>query len=155
MKKEELAPMIDRKWQGRFLDVAKMVATWSKDPSTKVGAVLVDPATRHILATGYNGFPPGVEDTPARLHDRPTKYAFTVHAEINLLVRAGTASVGAHLFCTHAPCADCAKAIIAAGVACVAFPAHGEISHWAEHHSHAFAMLDEARVKTIRAEVTA
>jgi dCMP deaminase len=155
MKFEGLAPMIDRKWQGRFLDVAKMVATWSKDPSTKVGAVLVDPGTRHIMATGYNGFPPGVDDTPARLHDRAAKYQYVVHAEMNALLHAGSATRGAHLFITHAPCSDCAKAIIAAGVACVVFPAHGELSHWAEHHSHAFAMLDEARVKTIRAEVTA
>src|ERR1051326_2813900 len=53
------------KWDRRFLELAKHVSSWSKDPSTKVGAVIVD-ANRRVVATGYNGFPRGVEDTPER-----------------------------------------------------------------------------------------
>lgn len=61
------------KWDGRFLDLAVLVGEWSKDPSTKVGAVLVRP-DRTIAAVGFNGFPRGVLDHPERYEDRPTKY---------------------------------------------------------------------------------
>ena len=73
-------------WHKRFLDLASHVATWSKDPSTKVGAVAVAPS-KQILETGFNGIPRGVQDLPERM-ERPEKYLWTAHAEENLVAHA-------------------------------------------------------------------
>src|SRR5580704_9582280 len=110
-------------WHTRFLQFAQMVASWSKDPSTKVGACIVD-SHRRILGTGYNGFPRGVEDTLARYADRPVKYAMVVHAEANAILNALGSVEGATLYCNIGmPCSDCAKLIIQAGIKRVVCPA--------------------------------
>tara|TARA_R110000851_G_scaffold104499_1_gene222203 strand:- start:360 stop:611 length:252 start_codon:yes stop_codon:yes gene_type:complete len=70
------------KWMKRFMDMAVHVSEWSKDPSRKIGAVIVDPNTRQILSLGYNGFPQGIEDD-ARLNDKAVKRKLVVHAEMN------------------------------------------------------------------------
>src|SRR3546814_4797914 len=83
-------------WTSYFMRIAQDVASRSKDPSTQVGAVLVD-ADNHIIATGYNGFPPGIEETPARWQ-RPDKYERVIHAEMNAIAhaaRAGHSTAGA------------------------------------------------------------
>ena len=61
------------KWHKRYLNLAKEVSTWSKDPSRKIGAVAVG-SKGQILSQGYNGFPRGIEDDGWRLNDRPTKF---------------------------------------------------------------------------------
>ena len=66
------------KWDFRFLDMAKLVASWSKDPSTQTGAVIVAPR-KNIIGVGFNGFPRGMYDSPERLNDRPEKYSRTIH----------------------------------------------------------------------------
>lgn len=104
-------------WMTYFKALALQVATRSKDPSTQVGAVLVNEHS-DIVSTGYNGFPPRVEDTVERWQ-RPLKYEFVVHAEMNAIARAarfGKTTDNTTLYCTHFPCANCAKAVIAAGV---------------------------------------
>lgn len=104
-------------WFNYFKVIAKQVATRSKDPNTQVGAVIVN-QNYDIVSTGYNGFPPGVQDTEDRWQ-RPLKYEFVVHAEMNAIARAarfGKHTDGGALFCTHLPCRNCAKAVIAAGV---------------------------------------
>ena len=103
------------KWDGRFLDAAALVASWSKDPSTRVGCVIVN-ERRHIVATGYNGFPKGVEDSVERLNDRPTKYLMVQHAEVNALLQAETSIRGTTAYVTHQPCANCTGAMIQAGI---------------------------------------
>ncbi len=65
-------------WNKRFLDLAEHVASWSKDPSTKVGAVVVDEKKR-VVSLGYNGFPRGVLDIDSRYNDRDTKHLFVAH----------------------------------------------------------------------------
>lgn len=105
--------MID-KWDKRFMEVADMVAKWSKDPSTQVGCVLVK--NRNILATGYNGFARGVEDTEARYNDRPTKYLMVIHAELNAVLQARESLIDAIAYVTHKPCSQCAAALIQAGI---------------------------------------
>ena len=110
--------MFSDKWHHRFMDVARLVSSWSKDTSTKTGAVVVGP-DREIRATGYNGLVRGVDDDiPERL-ERPTKYDFFEHAERNALYNAcltGVSVKGCTLFATHAPCVDCARAIIQSGI---------------------------------------
>lgn len=110
--------MFSEKWNYRFLELATLVSGWSKDPSTKTGAVVVGP-DKEIRATGYNGLVRGVaDDIPERM-ERPTKYDFFEHAERNAIYNAcltGTQLKGCTIFCTLTPCTDCARAIIQAGI---------------------------------------
>ncbi len=106
------------KWASRFMDAAKLVASWSKDPTTKVGAVAVN-ESRQILSTGYNGLPRGVLDDLGRM-ERPAKYLWTVHAEANLIAHAarhGISLKDSTVYCTHPSCSQCAALLIQAGVA--------------------------------------
>lgn len=80
------------KWDRHFIRIAREVASISKDPSTKVGVVLVK--NRRIIGTGYNGFPEGIADTPERLNDRPTKYKLMLHAEENAIANCIVAPSG-------------------------------------------------------------
>ena len=105
-------------WDRRFLDLARLVSTWSKDPSTQVGAVLVS-GRREFL--GYNGFPQGVLDTPERYADRGLKYKLIVHAEVNAILKAGEHARGGSLyvypsFALPPICNECAKIAIQAGI---------------------------------------
>lgn len=88
----------------------------SKDPSTKVGCVIVDDA-RKPISWGYNGFPRGIKDTFERLHTRDLKYPLTVHAEMNACYTCTqTRQQSKTLYATHRPCIRCAMAIIQIGV---------------------------------------
>ena len=100
------------KWDRRFLELAHHISTWSKDPSTQVGAVLVRDGNI-VIGMGYNGFARGVYDTEERYSDRETKYKLVVHAEINAILMAGAAARGATLyvypsFALPPICVDCA-----------------------------------------------
>lgn len=100
-------------WDDRFLELAALVGGWSKDPSTKVGAVIVRP-DRTIASLGYNGFPRGVDDT---YKDREHKLLRTVHAEMNAILSAREPVNGYTLYVTPlCPCANCAAAIIQSGI---------------------------------------
>jgi dCMP deaminase len=105
------------KWHQRFLSLADSIATWSKDPSRGVGAVIVSPM-RQVLSTGYNGLPRGFEDHIERLQ-RPVKYDLIVHAEMNAIVqcaRNGVSPVGATLYSSFSPCISCSLVIVQAGI---------------------------------------
>jgi dCMP deaminase len=101
------------------LDIAKEVATWSKDPSKKIGAIAVGDKGQ-ILSQGYNGFPRGVKDTSARYDVREDKYKYVVHGEMNAIYNACNSGVslnGATLYVTGLPvCSECAKGIIQVGI---------------------------------------
>jgi len=133
-----------------FTDVAHAVARMSKDPSTKVGALIVGPA-HEVRAFGWNGFPRGVADTEARLNDRPTKYLFTAHAELNAIAnaaRSGASTAGCSLLVTALhPCNDCAKAIIQAGITAVYSPLPEIDGRWANSFEVAATMFREAGVR--------
>ena len=107
------------KWASRYFEIAKLVSTWSKDPSTKVGAIIVGDKGQ-IISQGYNGFPRGVEDLQERYDHRETKYKFVVHAEMNAILNAlynGSSVVGASIYIHNLPvCQECAKAIIQSGI---------------------------------------
>lgn len=110
------------KWDDRFLSLARCVASWSRDPSTIVGAVIVRP-NRTVASLGYNGFPRGVDDTAERLQDRSTKLAMTVHAETNAILTAREPLDGFKLYVwPFHPCSACAAAIIQAGISEVVAP---------------------------------
>jgi len=138
------------KWHRRFLSVADLVATWSKDPSTKVGAVIVK--DRRIIATGYNGFPPGIADDD-RLQDRARKYPLIIHAEMNALIQAGGAADGAFLYLSGfngSPCRNCAKHLIAAKIVqIVHWKCLVERQEWLEELNLAKEIFEEAGVEVI------
>ena len=102
-------------WDERFIGLAQHVATWSKDPRTKVGAVLVN-ETKQVLSVGYNGFPRGVFDLITRYEDRQTKLMFVAHAERNALDNCFADTRGSTLYVTLPPCNECVKSIIQKGV---------------------------------------
>ncbi len=103
-----------------FLNVAHTVAQKSKDPSTKVGCVIVGP-DNEPRSFGWNGFSRGVRDLPERMV-RPDKYDWTIHAEANSVAnaaRAGIALRGCKAYVTHFPCSSCADMLIQSGISCV------------------------------------
>lgn len=139
-----------RKWEVRYFRLAHFWADQcSKDPTTKVGAVLVGKDRRHI-ALGYNGFPPGVADDPERYADRQTKYVFTQHAERNVLDNAAFSCADATLVSTHFPCAECTKSLISKGVKTLVTtmpPNPIAEPSWRDLLPHAVTMLQEAGVQ--------
>lgn len=107
-------------WDERFINLAEHISAWSKDPSTKVGSVIV--ASDHrIRGLGFNGFPPGVADD-GRLDVRELKYELIVHAEANALLHSGDVR-GCTLYnYPLPPCSRCATMIITAGIKKVVAP---------------------------------
>jgi dCMP deaminase len=111
------------KWDLRFLRIAEEVRSWSKDPGTTVGCVLVK--DRRILATGYNGFPATLSDSLDLYADREYKLSVVVHAEKNALFNAaknGANTESCIAYVTFPPCSQCAAALIQAGVKVVVCP---------------------------------
>ena len=110
------------KWDKRFLDMAALVAGWSKDPSTQVGAVIVD-HLRRVVSVGYNGLPHGMCDEQGILDDRDMRLACTVHAEENALLFAQRGLAGHTLYVFPVPpCGPCAAKIRQAGISRVVAP---------------------------------
>jgi dCMP deaminase len=107
------------KWVHRFIEMAWHVADWSKDPSTKVGCIVVNDDGA-VLTTGYNGLPRGVIDNADRMkREDGVKYLWTAHAEQNAISNAAMNGVrlkGATAFVTHHPCSRCAGMLVNAGV---------------------------------------
>ena len=131
------------------MDLAIHVSQWSKDPSTKVGAVIVDPTDRRVVSMGYNGFPRGVDDSPERYADRDFKLMYVAHAERNALDQAECSVKGHAMYATLFPCNECCKSIIQRGIrnvyTCV--PAdRATYDRWAEKMKMSNAMLHEAGV---------
>lgn len=108
-------------WNTRFFNLAQHVSEWSKDPRTKVGAVIVNDY-KQVIGLGFNGFPRGVEDYEARYNDRDTKLLFVSHAEQNALDNCFTDPRGATLYASLYPCYHCAKSIIQRGITRVIAP---------------------------------
>jgi dCMP deaminase len=135
-------------WDDRFLQLASLVASWSKDPSTQVGCVVVR-SDRTVASCGFNGFPRGVEDREQRLQDRETKYAMVVHAEANAVLTAHERLDGSTAYVTSHPCSGCAGLMIQAGIkrVVVPHPSVDMIERWGESLSRAKTMFIEARVK--------
>lgn len=138
------------KWTQRYLNMAKEVATWSKDPSTQVGAIAVGDKGQ-ILSQGYNGFPRGVKDTPDRYEDREQKYKYIVHGEMNAIYNAchsGASLNGATLYVTGLPvCSECAKGIIQVGIKKVVMQFPKDISQtWRDSMMTTLKMFQEADV---------
>lgn len=136
------------KWDRRFVDLAALISTWSKDPSTQVGCVVVG-QDREIRSTGFNGFPRGIADTDERLGDRLQKYPLICHAEENAIMHA--ARVGVSLkdctaYVTWPPCTRCARSLVQAGVREVVFPDGDVPERWQDDFRMSVGLLKEAGV---------
>lgn len=141
---------ISTKWSKRFLNLAHEVASWSKDESSKVGAVIVDEKGRP-KSFGFNGFPMGVNDDVKERHERPEKYLWFEHAERNAIYLAKQNLDDCILFVTHFTCPDCARAVIQSGIKYVFVDkANGLNSDFWERNKHGYsvtrAMYKEANV---------
>ena len=99
------------------MESAFRIASYSKDTSTKVGAVIAK--DKDEISAGYNGPPPGMDDEMVYSMQRPRKYNFIIHAEVNAILRAQAKQApvkGCVLYCPYYPCANCACQIITAGI---------------------------------------
>ena len=144
------------KWDLRFIGLAQHISTWSKDPSTKVGCVVVG-EDREIRSTGFNGFPRGINDDEERLMDREKKYPLICHAEENAIMHA--ARIGVSLkdstaYVTWPPCSRCARSLIQAGIREIVYPETGKIpDRWIEDFTISDSMLNEAGVAVRSIEI--
>jgi dCMP deaminase len=138
------------KWERRFLRLAEHIADWSKDPSTRVGCVVVGP-DREIRSTGFNGFPRGIADTAERLSNRDLKYPLICHAEENAIMHAARIGIslrGCSAYVTWPPCTRCARSLVQAGISRVLYPAGLAIpERWREDFELSNELLSEARVE--------
>jgi dCMP deaminase len=138
------------KWHQRFLRLAEEVASWSKDPSRKIGAVAIG-AKGQVLAQGYNGFPRGIDDSEERYNNRERKYELVVHAEMNVIYNAtysGVSLDGATLYVSGLPvCSECAKGIVQVGIKRVIMR-HMEIPEsWQDSWRKTQEMFHEANIQ--------
>jgi dCMP deaminase len=134
-------------WDRKFIDMAVMVSSWSKDPSTKVGCVIAD-SDHAQLSEGFNGFPRGIADDD-RLNQREVKYRLIVHAEANAIAAAarnGHGLKGATAYVTFCPCPQCAALLIQAGIVRVVTIEGATPPHWKAECDIAQAMFREASV---------
>ena len=107
-------------WDEFFMGVALLSAERSKDPSTQVGACIVN-SDNKIVSTGYNGAPRGYDDDTCMTWEREgnfldTKYAYVCHAELNAILNSPSPVKGARIYVGLFPCNECAKAIIQSGI---------------------------------------
>ena len=137
-------------WKQRFMNLAKEYASWSKDPSKKVGSIAVK--DKQIISYGYNGFPRGIEDLESRLNDRETKYIYTAHSEKNLIYNAclnGQSLKDSMVFVYGLPvCYECAKGLIQVGVTEVFYTVDGFLADkWKESNEITMDMFREVGIK--------
>ena len=141
------------KWSERYLNLAKEISTWSKDPSKKIGAVAVG-SKGQVLSQGFNGFPRGIKDTDKRLNVREEKYKFVVHGEMNCIYNAcnnGTSLDGATLYVYGLPvCSECAKGVIQVGIKKVIMQYDEPVPQWEKSYETTKQMFQEAGIIAIR-----
>jgi len=134
-------------WNKRFINLAKYYANWSKDPSTKCGAVITK--GKRQISQGFNGLPQGVIDSPERLNNRDVKYPMVIHAEVNAILFAAQPLHGCSIYVwPMAPCARCAGLIIQSGIKTVFAPkaTPEQLERWGAEMEMANRMYYEAGV---------
>lgn len=133
-------------WPARFIELAEVISTWSKDPSSKCGTVIVSPDNR-IVSVGFNGFPRHISDD-SRLDNRDIKYKMILHAEENAILFSGKRLGACSIFnYPYPPCPHCASVIIQSGIDEVCWPASTVIpDRWKDDMSLAIKMLEEASI---------
>ncbi len=140
---------MSNKWTRRFLDVAFLAVSWSKDPSNKVGVVIVN--GKRIISMGFNGFPAGTVDDYQLYENRERKYLRVVHAEKNAILFARQDLNGFQLYSTHFPCCQCTAFIIQSGIASVIVPEQSRdyLKRWFESIRETLCMMEEAGIRAL------
>lgn len=140
--------MYSKEWVDMFTNIAVAASGKSKDPSTKVGAVLIRP-DKTIAGVGFNGYPARITDNPH--HSREDRLLRTVHAEKNALAFIrDTTMTGYTMVVTHHPCADCALDIANTGITQVLYRKNPDFDErWKESTEKAKAIFEEARIELI------
>lgn len=128
-------------WDRRFMRLAREAASWSKDPDEQVGAVVVSPDRRRFSA-GYNGLPWGMADDPEVLCNKDLKNALTIHAEQNAMANAPFDLEGWTIYCTKAPCLECALMVRQNRIARVVSAPIRPDSRWAGEQRRAMQVLE-------------
>jgi dCMP deaminase len=144
----------DAKWNERFLSMAELVASWSKDPSTKCGAVIVRP-DKTVASVGFNGFPIGCDDSDELYEDRDQKLARVVHAEQNALLHTREALHGYTIYTAQIPnigpsCDRCTAHIIQAGIGTIAYRVAPIPERWKDSINRGLQMYQEAGVNVVQ-----
>ncbi len=136
------------------MDVARLVSQRSKDPSTQVGACIVD-SNRRIVSTGFNGFPRGIADKYELLTEREEKYPRVIHAEVNAILFSYRDLTGCGLYVWPlAPCPRCAVVIIQVGISRVVAPEWDtEHERWGGDIALSAGLFDEAGVEMVAVPV--
>jgi dCMP deaminase len=144
--------LLNKKWDMRYLEMARLVSTWSKDPSTKTGAVFVRP-NRSVIAIGFNGFAAGVDDSEDRYNDRKIKYEMVIHCEENALIAAQSSVEGSCLYTwPFISCSRCSAKMIQAGVKrhVAPLPSEDALSRWKDAFELSLTQFREAGVEVIQ-----
>jgi dCMP deaminase len=143
--------MRSEKWDIRFMSLARFISNWSKERGRVVGAVIVGPDLE-IRATGFNGFPRGVNDDVEARHEKESgaKYLWSSHAECNAIYNAARIGVplkGCTIYVPWFPCVACTKAIIQCGICeLVAYEPDHTDPQWGAEFTVALDMLREASI---------
>lgn len=141
---------MSRKWDLRYIKMAQQVSSWSKDPSTQVGAVAVSDKGQ-VLCTGYNGFPRGIEDADYRYNNRELKYELIVHAEMNAIYNAtynGVSLDGATMYVSGLPCCNkCALGLIQTGIKRVVMQGNPDDPRWADSWKMSMDLFNETNIE--------
>jgi len=136
-------------WDRKFLRLAEHVAGWSKDPSTKTGAVIAETKTNILVSIGYNGFARGVDDSPERYANRDIKYPQIVHCERNAIIFARRDVSNCTLYTwPFMSCETCAGMVINAGIKRVVAP-YSENPRWTDSFAKTQEQFDQAIVELI------
>jgi dCMP deaminase len=133
------------------MTLALVASLKSKDPSTQVGAVIIDNKTRKLVSSGYNGFPRYIDDDQIP-QTRPEKYLYVVHAELNAILHAQRELASCSLYATVFPCSECMKAIIQTGIKLVVYLNDLDGADWEESKKATLKMAQLAGVKVSRFE---
>lgn len=140
-------------WNERYLQMAELVGSWSKDPTTKCGAVIVRPDNT-VASVGFNGFPKGCSDHESFYNDRELKYARVMHAEVNAILLAREPLDGYTIFTHQAPnigpsCDRCSAAVIQAGIKKIVHRGRVDNPRWNDSIQKGIDMYNEAGIKVV------
>lgn len=143
------------KWDLRFLEMAKLISTWSKDPSTRVGAVIAD--GKRIISTGYNGFPDIMSDLVENYNNREQKYSRIIHGEMNALLFAKQDVKDATLYTyPFISCDRCFVHMLQAGINrfVAPKPTEEQLTRWGESFKKVREYAAECHAELIELDIT-
>lgn len=142
-------------WLKYFMNLAKNVSEMSKDPSHKIGAVIVD-KNKRIVSTGFNGFARNIVDSEERLNNKEIKRKLTLHAEENAVSFAKRDLTGCDIFVYgYPPCTHCTSLLIQSGIQCIYYynPTYKVSDHWKDDFKLAETIAEEADVPYLELDI--